>query len=202
VAGSPPTVSTCGVPLRRAPLPKSPPRFRRSAECPPNRFFRRQQIFQPRHAGMHQRIGLFAGDSGNRRDLFDGFGDFFFKALGDHVFASMSTSQPVSRPSAARSGRACRWPATTGLRHENFDALAWPSSTSMLLSLAGSSALVTNALMSDDHGITSTFSLFNSRTMFFTRWPRMPTHAPTGSTLGRANKPPSSCGNRARARCP
>ena len=29
----------------------------------------------------------------------------------------------------------------------------------------------------------STFSLFSSRTMFFTRAPRMPTQAPTGSTF-------------------
>ena len=29
----------------------------------------------------------------------------------------------------------------------------------------------------------STFSLFSSRTMFFTREPRMPTQAPTGSTF-------------------
>jgi hypothetical protein len=29
----------------------------------------------------------------------------------------------------------------------------------------------------------STFSLLSSRTMFFTRDPRMPTQAPTGSTL-------------------
>ena len=30
----------------------------------------------------------------------------------------------------------------------------------------------------------STFSLFNSRTIFLTRWPRKPTQAPTGSTFG------------------
>src|SRR5208283_4380022 len=33
------------------------------------------------------------------------------------------------------------------------------------------------------HLMISTFSLFNSRTIFLTRWPRRPTQAPTGSTL-------------------
>src|ERR1039458_9529783 len=41
------------------------------------------------------------------------------------------------------------------------------SSISKPLSLAGERALVTNVLTSDDHGMTSTFSLFSSRTMFF-----------------------------------
>ena len=32
--------------------------------------FRRQQIFQPRHAGMHKRVRLFAGQARNPRERF------------------------------------------------------------------------------------------------------------------------------------
>ena len=37
--------------------------------------------------------------------------------------------------------------------------------------------------MFESHLITSTFSLFSSRTIFLTRCPRNPTQAPTGSTF-------------------
>jgi len=49
--------------------------------------------------------------------------------------------------------------------------------------LAGLSASKMYSLGSELHRMMSTFSLFNSRTMFFTRDPRMPTQAPTGSTF-------------------
>ena len=47
---------------------------------------------------------------------------------------------------------------------------------------AGASAFVMKSLTFGDHLMMSTFSLLSSRTMFFTRAPRMPTQAPTGST--------------------
>src|SRR6187397_966273 len=48
---------------------------------------------------------------------------------------------------------------------------------------AGLSASRTYSFGSELQRMISTFSLLSSRTMFFTREPRMPTHAPTGSTF-------------------
>ena len=95
----------------------------------------------------------------------------------------MSTSQPVSfavrrafwpfLPMAMES-----WSSST----VTFTRLA-ASSISIVLIFAGLSASTMNSFGSSLHLMMSTFSLFSSRTMFFTRAPRMPTHAPTGSTL-------------------
>src|SRR4030095_9389713 len=48
---------------------------------------------------------------------------------------------------------------------------------------AGLSASKMYSFGSELHRMMSTFSLLSSRTMFFTREPRIPTHAPTGSTF-------------------
>ena len=60
--------------------------------------------------------------------------------------------------------------------------LASGSSTTLLTS-AGASALTTKVAGSGDQGMMSTFSPPSSWTTAWTRLPRMPTQAPTGSML-------------------
>ena len=57
------------------------------------------------------------------------------------------------------------------------------SSTVISRGSTGLRASRTKVTGSSVHSRMSTFSLLSSRTMFLTRAPRMPTHAPTGSTL-------------------
>ena len=60
-----------------------------------------------------------------------------------------------------------------------------PSPSSVTLSTsAGASAAATYSAGSSLHLMMSTFSPRSSSTMAFTRWPRGPTQAPMGSTLG------------------
>ena len=92
-------------------------------------------------------------------------------------------SQPVScearrtfwprRPIASDS---CASGTTTSMR-------SLSSSSTTLATSAGASALTTKVAMSCDHGMMSIFSPCNSFTTACTREPRMPTQAPTGSTL-------------------
>src|SRR5881398_3526477 len=71
---------------------------------------------------------------------------------------------------------------------------SWSSSTEIctlffsvskvrFFTFAGFSASRTYSFGSELQRMISTFSLLSSRTMFLTREPRMPTHAPTGSTF-------------------
>src|ERR1022692_2916423 len=46
---------------------------------------------------MHERVGLFAGHARNRRQRFDGFSDFFIKALGDDVLG-VNVHFPAGQP--------------------------------------------------------------------------------------------------------
>ena len=53
---------------------------------------------------------------------------------------------------------------------------------------AGDRAAAIYSAGSSDHLIMSIFSPFSSSTMVLTRWPRGPTQAPMGSTLGSADQ--------------
>ena len=66
--------------------------------------------------------------------------------------------------------------------HRNLDAL-FLRIEDEVLHLRGLERLEHKFLGSELQRMMSTFSLFSSRTMFFTRDPRMPTQAPTGSTF-------------------
>ena len=57
------------------------------------------------------------------------------------------------------------------------------SSSTTLVTSAGARALTTNVASSGDHWMMSIFSPCNSLTTAWTRLPRMPTQAPTGSML-------------------
>jgi hypothetical protein len=93
----------------------------------------------------------------------------------------MSMSQPVScearrtfwprRPIASES-----WSSgtTTSMRSAS-------SSSTTLTTSAGWSALTMKVAWSGDHGMMSIFSPWSSPTTAWTREPRMPTQAPTGS---------------------
>ena len=93
-------------------------------------------------------------------------------------------SQPVSwearrtfwprRPMASDS---CSSGTTTSMRSAS-------SSSTTLATSAGCSALTMKVAASGDHGMMSIFSPCNSLTTAWTRLPRMPTQAPTGSMRG------------------
>ena len=53
---------------------------------------------------------------------------------------------------------------------------------------AGERAAATYSAGSSEYLMMSTFSPLSSSTMLFTRWPRGPTQAPMGSTLGSADQ--------------
>ena len=100
-------------------------------------------------------------------------------------FSSASVRMSISQPVSFDASRTF-WPRRPMASREllvgddDFDG-RWSSSITTLLTSAGARALTMKVAGSGDQGTMSIFSPCSSPTTAWTRLPRMPTHAPTGS---------------------